>query len=513
MGVVDRIGQVLVETYRIDRLIAEGGMGSVYEAKHLRLPKRFAVKFLNVSLIDNHEAQVRFRREAEIIAALDHPNIVNLLDYNVTEEGVPFIVLEYLDGEHLGKRIGRGKLSLAETMRVLAPVCSALTAAHALEIVHRDLKPENIVLCKDDVVKVVDFGIAKIRDGQELTGINTILGTIPYMAPEQLFGTAVSIRTDQFALGAIVYEMLTAEMAFGGPASVPEVAARVAHHQPPDVPGVPQAVSAAIFQAMAKDAAARYSSVKEFLAAMHEAALKPDEAPVVIDGGAGSVGAIDEGLPELQGEATMINPVVPTAAERGKRGSIGDETGASRLPEHGGAESSPAFATAVIDRSALSPASHRETSPASHHEPAAASAMASDETGSLAPAYGNPSLPGGSFSDDTREHREAANHFATPQDDRGGVAPEYTARVTNPGPESREARPGHFAPTVLSQTISDQPPARADATMPVRDSHSTDTTSMKKIAVPPSRTLNAAIGALIAVVFGVLAWFVLLRKH
>src|SRR5690349_3080044 len=128
--VASRVGQILVETYRIERLIAEGGMGSVYEAKHIRLPKRFAVKFLNVSLVDNAEAQARFKREAEIIAALDHPHIVSLLDYNVTDDGVPFIVLEFLDGEHLGKRIGRGKLPLAETMRILAPVVQALSSAH-----------------------------------------------------------------------------------------------------------------------------------------------------------------------------------------------------------------------------------------------------------------------------------------------------------------------------------------------------------------------------------------------
>src|SRR5207249_3882335 len=144
--VQNRVGQVLVETYRIDRLLAEGGMGSVYEARHLRLPKRFAVKFLNLNLVGNAEAQARFRREAEIIATLDHPNIVNLLDYNVTDEGVPFIVLEFLDGEHLGKRLSRGKLNVAEAVRILAPVVNALTAAHDRDIVHRDLKPENIVL-------------------------------------------------------------------------------------------------------------------------------------------------------------------------------------------------------------------------------------------------------------------------------------------------------------------------------------------------------------------------------
>jgi serine/threonine-protein kinase len=124
---INRTGQVLVDTYRIERLLAEGGMGSVYEARHLRLPKRFAIKFLNLNLLNSAEALARFRREAEIIATLDHPNIVSLLDYNVTDDGVPFIVLEFLDGEHLAKRIARGKLPLDEALRIVAPVVHALS--------------------------------------------------------------------------------------------------------------------------------------------------------------------------------------------------------------------------------------------------------------------------------------------------------------------------------------------------------------------------------------------------
>jgi serine/threonine protein kinase len=307
----NRIGQILVETYRIERLIAEGGMGGVYEARHLRLPKRFAVKFLNLALIANTEAQARFRREAEIIAELDHPNIVSLLDYNLTDEGVPYIVLEYLDGEHLGKRVMRGAIPLGEALKVLAPVVAALQAAHARGVVHRDLKPENIVLCKDEQVKVVDFGIAKIRDGQELTRLNTILGTVPYMAPEQLFGAEVSSRTDQFALAAIVYEMLTTEMAFGGPTSVPEVAARVAHYQPPDVPGVPAAVNAALFQALAKDPDARFPSVSDFLEAMVAGAYQLDEPAPLPD-----LAEEDDDLPPLPGEVTTISLLVPSTPPR-----------------------------------------------------------------------------------------------------------------------------------------------------------------------------------------------------
>ena len=308
-GPVSRIGDILVETYRIERLVGEGGMGSVYEARHLRLPKRFAVKFLNLNLLDSTEALVRFRREAEIIATLEHPNLVSVFDYNVTDDGVPYVVLEFLDGEHLGKRIARGRIPLAEAMEIIAPVVQALAVAHAREIVHRDLKPENIVLCKGGLVKVVDFGIAKIRGGAELTANNTVLGTVPYMAPEQLFGSQVDARADQFALGAIVYEMLSGEMAFGGPQSVPEIAARVAHHQPAPIAGVSPAVCGAVFQAIAKDAEARFPSVHSFFLALVEAASRPDEGPVP-DVSA----ATDDELPPLEGEATSISRLPLAAA-------------------------------------------------------------------------------------------------------------------------------------------------------------------------------------------------------
>jgi serine/threonine-protein kinase len=267
-----RVGQVLVESYRIERMVAEGGMGSVYEARHLRLPKRVAVKFLNLRLVGSAEAIARFRREAEIIAALDHPNVVSLLDYNVTDEGIPFIVMEFLDGEHLGKRIARGRLPLGEALRMLVPVGEALAAAHERSIVHRDLKPENIVLCRGELVKVVDFGVAKIRGAEALTATNVVLGTVPYMAPEQIFGNHVDARTDQFALAAIAYEMLSGEMAFGGAESVPEMASRVAHHQPPPIDGVPHAVNEALARGMAKDPAARFPSVRAFVEALRRAA-------------------------------------------------------------------------------------------------------------------------------------------------------------------------------------------------------------------------------------------------
>jgi serine/threonine-protein kinase len=288
---VDRVGAVLVETYRITRLIAEGGMGDVYEAEHLRVPKRFAVKFLKGALVEKAEALARFRREAEIIATLDHPNVVTLQDYNVGDDGVPYIVLEFLDGEHLGKRIARAKLTLAEAVPIVQAVARALAAAHARNVVHRDLKPENVIVCKNDTIKVVDFGVAKLRGADGLTAFNTTVGTVPYMAPEQILGGALDGRTDEFALAAITHEMLTGITCFGGGGAVPDQALRVLRHVPPPIEGVPPAANDVLARALAKEAADRFPSVTEFADALAAAAQGADEpAP-------------------LPGEATTISPI------------------------------------------------------------------------------------------------------------------------------------------------------------------------------------------------------------
>jgi serine/threonine protein kinase len=296
----ERVGLVLMETYRLERLIAEGGMASVWEASHLRIPKRFAIKFLKLSLVNNTEALQRFRREAEIIATLDHPHIVQLIDYNVLPDGVPYIVLEFLPGESLAARIVRGPIELTAAARILERVGDGLATAHARGVIHRDLKPENIILNNGDGVKVVDFGVAKLRGGTDLTAVNTVVGTVCYMAPEQLTGSAVGPAADQWALAMIAREMLTGEMFVNHELPLTEQAMRVLYGTPtPLGPAFPPALEEILRRAAAKRPEERFETLSDFIEAFTRAAtgtvISEDRAVTP-----------EDGLPALLGEVTAI---------------------------------------------------------------------------------------------------------------------------------------------------------------------------------------------------------------
>jgi eukaryotic-like serine/threonine-protein kinase len=276
------VGRTLNATYRLVRPIGSGGMGAILEAQNARLAhKRYAVKLLHPSLAMDPDTFHRFRREAEIASSLGHDHIVEVHDFNVTPEGEPYMVMEFLDGDDLAARIkARGPMSLADTSIILTQVASALEAAHAAGIVHRDLKPQNIFLCKrfgrDDFVKVLDFGVSKMRDSSSVvTRDHALLGTPFYMSPEQADGRVAEIdgRTDLFALGAILHEMLTGQMAFY--AETPMAALyKVVHGWPPEVhtvrPDIPPSISAVLRRALAKDKRERYEVVTDLAAAFAE---------------------------------------------------------------------------------------------------------------------------------------------------------------------------------------------------------------------------------------------------
>jgi serine/threonine protein kinase len=287
------IGQTLRGTYRILSVLDQGGMGLVFEAQHVRLRRRVAVKVLARHLIRDEQALSRFNREAEIIAQLDHPHIVQILDFDTTEQGEPYIVMELLKGESLSDRLERdGCLPIWDAARIAHQVASGLFAAHQAEIVHRDLKPANIFLTETigegTRVKLLDFGISKrLGVGRSLTGEFDVLGTPDYMAPEQALGRTASVnqRGDQYALAVIAFEMLSGQTPFSG-TDLMEVLQKVVSVEAPLVecfaPHVPHVVSVVLGRGLEKNPEARFPTVLDFANAFWsacEASLPPSSAP------------------------------------------------------------------------------------------------------------------------------------------------------------------------------------------------------------------------------------------
>lgn len=272
---------MIANTYTLEQVIGRGGMGSVFLATHKRLPgKQVAIKVLHAEVADA-DVLARFNHEATITSQLNHPNIVQVNDFDVTPDGTPYLVLEYLEGETLAQRLRAGPIALDHALSIMREVGSALAAAHRIGVVHRDLKPQNIFLVRSEmdgrmieVAKVLDFGISKMRSSQTVKTLdNSLLGTPQYMSPEQATGqhTKVDERTDVFALGSILYEMLCGHPAFSG-ASIPEVVFKVVYEQPlpiaDEAPLLPRQVTAAIETAMAKTANERFATVGGFVEAL-----------------------------------------------------------------------------------------------------------------------------------------------------------------------------------------------------------------------------------------------------
>ena len=287
------IGVVIENTYQITNLLGQGGMGAVWQAKHLRLPdKLVAIKFLRTDHTHG-ELLARFKREAEITSKLGHPNIIGVMDFNTLPSGVPYIVLEYLEGESLASRLYKGPMSMEEAMTISRQIGSALHAAHRAGIVHRDLKPDNVFLVPTDgeagrtTVKVLDFGISKMRGNVSVqTQDATILGTPQYMSPEQANGknSEVDARSDIWSLGAIVHEMIVGKPAFDGE-SLTELLVNVLVTPSPSLrttSGVPLNVAEALDRALTKDPAQRFADVPSFIAALTGTPLLTQTRPVVV---------------------------------------------------------------------------------------------------------------------------------------------------------------------------------------------------------------------------------------
>jgi serine/threonine-protein kinase len=209
------LGKVIDGRYEVEVVLGEGGMGTVYRARHRALGKRFALKVMRPELARQGDLAGRFIQEARAAAAIDHQNVVQITDFGELPGGTPYFVMELLEGEPLSKILKKtGPLPAVRAVRILQQVAAGLAAAHAGGVVHRDLKPDNIHITPDDVVKVLDFGVAKVAGGARLTRAGMVFGTPQYMSPEQAAGGIVDHRSDIYALGVIMYEMFTGRVPF-----------------------------------------------------------------------------------------------------------------------------------------------------------------------------------------------------------------------------------------------------------------------------------------------------------
>ena len=261
--------------YRVDRALGRGGMGAVYRARDMRLDRDVAIKVVRGELLADADARARFRREAQVVARLQHPGVVAVFDYGTLGSGAAFLVMEFVRGRDLRSLVTEGPQRPEVAIRLLKAIAAPVEAAHKQGILHRDLKPENILLPEDGVdAKVLDFGIAKVlsapteSDSQTvatLTAFGQPLGTPAYMAPEQLAGEEMTVRTDVYALGVIGYELVTGELPFGRGSFV-EIAMRQQKGAPALEEGLPDGLAAAIAAALSKDPAARPASAAAFAA-------------------------------------------------------------------------------------------------------------------------------------------------------------------------------------------------------------------------------------------------------
>jgi len=285
----------LMDTYAINKVIGEGGMGVIYDGEHQATGRKVAVKFLNPMLNQSKDAYERFTREARAATMINHQNIVQVLDIGTTPTGLPFIVMEYLSGRDMASRITDCRLfPMKGTVGIVSQLLETLAAVHAEGIVHRDLKPENIFLVEHrdigEFIKIMDFGIARLstleQPTKRITAAGQVFGTPNYVSPEQAVGDLnIDHRSDLYSTGVILYELLTGQLPFNAP-SFGRVLMEIMMLTVPDpqrfVPGIPDAVRDFLFTAMAKKPDERFQSAGEMLRefrALDLSEIRPVELP------------------------------------------------------------------------------------------------------------------------------------------------------------------------------------------------------------------------------------------
>jgi serine/threonine-protein kinase len=270
------VGEVLAGKYRIARKIGEGGMGVVFEAEHIRIRQRVAIKMLLPQVLDLPDVTSRFEREARAAGSLKSENTARVLDVDISEGGIPYMVMEFLDGQDLSDVLEkRGPLPIDVAVDYVLQACNAMAEAHASGIVHRDLKPSNLFLTGGErgTVKILDFGISKVENDKDtrVTATQTVVGTPLYMSPEQIRSAKhVDSRTDIWSLGIILYELLAGKTPFEG--STMAAGAAICIDAPPPIgnfrQGVPPDLEDAILVCLEKDSTKRYPNVQSLAVAI-----------------------------------------------------------------------------------------------------------------------------------------------------------------------------------------------------------------------------------------------------
>ena len=316
------IGELLGH-YRILELVGRGAMGVVYKALDENLDRTVAVKVMSAEARNDPDFVERFRLEARVQAALNHPNVALLFDYFV-HDGAPVAVMEFIDGESLEQLIRRrGAIPAHEAMPIFKQALRGVAAAHRAGIVHRDLKPGNLMVAGDGIVKVMDFGIAKRQGVTGATKVSTSIGSPLYMAPEQILGRAVDCRTDIYALGITLYELLAGQRPFNSRGKAEYLVLDAHVNDLPEPPtvyrfGIPQPIVDAVMRSLAKDPDARFQSAEEFMSAL------PDvPAPTAVAPQRASTGTVViERSPPVSAEPVAPRKSTGTVAIRGPTGTL-----------------------------------------------------------------------------------------------------------------------------------------------------------------------------------------------
>ncbi len=318
-----RIGEQLGDYLVVSR-IADGAMGRVYEGRHVETRARVAVKVLHADVQKDAVAVERFKREFETAEELDHPHVVDVVDFGATADGSQYMTMEYLEGEELGELLRReSKVAPARIVRIVCQVAQALAMAHSYGVIHRDLKPDNIFLCRSDAgddVKILDFGSVKLQmeTGPKLTAFGTTLGSPYYMSPEQAMGKQdVDHRSDVFAIAAILHEMATGQVAFHGE-TLPQILMKIVQQEPDPVsvlaPTFPMAYDDVVANGVRKDKNARTGSIE----ALAEACIRAF----------GLEGSVDEWAdkPQAEIESALANATPPEPEAYGTASPVIEHT-------------------------------------------------------------------------------------------------------------------------------------------------------------------------------------------